>query len=684
MAIAFRAASTGGGSALTSIDPGKPAGTVSTDVLVAVVCLDAATAVTWPSGWTALGGVTAGTLHGERAWALGSVASTNFTFASSIVEAQIRAYSGVDNTTPMDATSTSNSGTTGAPTSPSITTVTDNAMHVPSWCQDDNASLTGVPPTGYTNNTQSNNGLALDSANKLISPAGATGTLAITGIGNIDFVAFSFALRPVVAAPVKILATIIEPVSLLPGPWQADTPLFYPYNEVPPLAAVAIPNVQSDWPVPQRYISATALRTWSDSLRVNLISLDTFFGDPGQTQTYDYPNPVGTSYLKKAWPTANLTWVWDVIRFTLPGLDSQFGAAGQWKTYDYPNPTLKPDDVNRRTWLGDIIRLTLVGRDSLPFRRADWPNPTLKLPNLELRTHLWIPLITLLKGQDSLPFRLSDWPNPQIPRRANDLLTWLQSLVNRTLIGLDSLPFSLSDWPNPRGFGPSIDLRIWAQSLVNTTLGIIVAVPFAFYDWLNPIRARPKHHDLQGSYTLPLIGQDALPFSQSDWPVPKGPALLTNLRTWIADLVRTTLVGLDSLPFRLNDWPNPLRYVPSIDLRSWLQSLVNLTLSVIALPFSLLDWPNPFRRQPKHQDHQASYDLSLIGQDQFFAGPGQPPANLDWPVPKGPTHPTSLRSWFVDLLQTTLLPIIPSTVKRIVYDSGRIIYRLTTWLHEDL
>lgn len=59
------------------------------------------------------------------------------------------------------------------------------------------------------------------------------------------------------------------------------------------------------------------------------------------------------------------------------------------------------------------------------------------------------------------------------------------------------------------------------------------------------------------------------------------------------------------------DYPNPRGYIPAISLRT----------------------------------HLHPVQLNLLGKDQFFGAAGQPPANLDWPVPKGYQFPISNRGF---------------------------------------
>jgi hypothetical protein len=184
------------------------------------------------------------------------------------------------------------------------------------------------------------------------------------------------------------------------------------------------------------------------------------------------------------------------------------------------------------------------------------------------------------------------------------------------------------DWPNPRGYLANITLRTWTNS---TTISLI------------------------GKDTF--FGAPGQPPANLDWPVPKGRVPAIDLRTWIQSL-KLNLLGKDLLPFRMMDWPLPQRPVPSITLRSLVNSLVETTLSSIVRPFAMLHWPVPWSRTPNPslRTHIDPLRTNLYGKDQFFGVPGQPPANLDWPVPQPTRRAIALRSWAVNLLQGSLAP----------------------------
>lgn len=111
----------------------------------------------------------------------------------------IAVFRGVDTTTAIDATTTTASGT-GQPNSPSITTVTNNAVVITAWLSDSDPNSV-TQPTGYTfsdywgtqpETNEASSGIAF----KTVATAGAENpgpwTLDVTG----NYIAVSVALRP--------------------------------------------------------------------------------------------------------------------------------------------------------------------------------------------------------------------------------------------------------------------------------------------------------------------------------------------------------------------------------------------------------------------------------------------------------------------------------------------------------
>jgi hypothetical protein len=69
-----------------------------------------------------------------------------------------------------------------------------------------------------------------------------------------------------------------------------------------------------------------------------------------------------------------------------------------------------------------------------------------------------------------------------------------------------------------------------------------VLSPFALLDWPNPFRARHPHQGYADSYKQTLLGQDALPFRQSDYPNPSTPRQPQRTDFWQAPLALTSVV----------------------------------------------------------------------------------------------------------------------------------------------
>jgi hypothetical protein len=200
-------------SATATVTITKPTGFNTTDVLISVFGSDsltgtAANVVTAPSGWTA---VSAGFSKADAGndfvslyafWALGSVANLGFT--NSVTGANVSqgwvcvGFSGVDNTTPIDATSGVNDSNTGSSTltTSAVTVATANAWHLIAFADWLGKAFTA---TGFTvaENAHSNASAAL-LYNTTPKSAGSTGTVSVSSVtasGQIN-TGLAFALRP--------------------------------------------------------------------------------------------------------------------------------------------------------------------------------------------------------------------------------------------------------------------------------------------------------------------------------------------------------------------------------------------------------------------------------------------------------------------------------------------------------
>ena len=164
--MAFRSSTKNAQVSNAANDPGKPVGTLETDVLIALVSeaadafgADQLTGFSAPSGWTLIdqghfneGGAGTETLYAAY-WAIGSVTSTSFTPNTAAITSvvSIHAYNGIVAATPVDQHS--NNGNSGATiTALGVTTTIKDGMLVVGMCCD--AAQTIAAPSAMTLRTQ--------------------------------------------------------------------------------------------------------------------------------------------------------------------------------------------------------------------------------------------------------------------------------------------------------------------------------------------------------------------------------------------------------------------------------------------------------------------------------------------------------------------------------------------------
>lgn len=167
-------------------------------------------------------------------------------------------------------------------------------------------------------------------------------------------------------------------------------------------------------------------------------------------------------------------------------------------------------------------------------------------------------------------------------------------------------PFSTRiPWRDPYGAALRSQAGV-GQNLLQTTL----ARPFALRDWPNPTR--------------PLSRQIAVLSESWVWQNPNQSLLLPRF------VIRTPLI----LPRIVPSWLVALSSMPWV-----LQDLLNTTLQVQPTPFHMHDWPVPKGQIPARilVTWVENVKLNLLGQDQFFGAPGEPPTYM-WPNPKSPTY----------------------------------------------
>ena len=195
----------------------KPTGTASTDVLVVTFGNDKGSSggsvftTSAPSGWTAIYTsfqVTSSnnTIRLTGFWALGSVSNLGFTNSSTGDQQGwvCVGFTGVDNTTPIDATGTTNSSTGATSlTTNAVTIATDQSWHLiafASWLGGTN-SATGF--TARQNATPATNADATLLYNTTPKSVGSTGTVAVSSSSSATgqiILGAPFALRPAAGA----------------------------------------------------------------------------------------------------------------------------------------------------------------------------------------------------------------------------------------------------------------------------------------------------------------------------------------------------------------------------------------------------------------------------------------------------------------------------------------------------
>jgi hypothetical protein len=222
--IGFRASTTANnGSTATSIAINKPAGTASGDVLLAGLYVrgqGSTASATAPAGWTLI----RRTDLGNPVGGLGSVLSyykvaggaepTSYSWSfdsSRRALGGIAAYTGVNTTTPVDASAgQGNSISSTAVTAPSITTSVGNTMVVGLFGLFDFATFT--PASGMTERwdfTVNNPaGMAFAATTELRSATGATGGRTVTSSFADTSIGQLIALRPAGGTPVNTPPTV--------------------------------------------------------------------------------------------------------------------------------------------------------------------------------------------------------------------------------------------------------------------------------------------------------------------------------------------------------------------------------------------------------------------------------------------------------------------------------------------
>lgn len=220
MTIVFQAAGTVViGENVSSFTLPAPAGTLATDVVLAVFGFSHTVTVSPPAGWTLAKLIDDGLICATAVyWALGSATFGDWGAIGGDVVGFTLGYTGVDNVTPMDAAAVGQSQTSNVATAPSITTVTDNAMLVGCFSvYDPSAGVTPSWSAEFGTHRQSGGissveTTSADACDAIQSVAGASGTKSATSSRVLANNGILVALRPGAPTPPPFL----KPTFIIP------------------------------------------------------------------------------------------------------------------------------------------------------------------------------------------------------------------------------------------------------------------------------------------------------------------------------------------------------------------------------------------------------------------------------------------------------------------------------------
>ncbi|MGH6819936.1 MAG: hypothetical protein ACREDU_03625 [Methylocella sp.] len=192
---------------------------------------------------------------------------------------------------------------------------------------------------------------------------------------------------------------------------------------------------------------------YEQSVNLNLIGQDRFFGDPGQAPTYDWSSPPR----KRALPVG-------------------FVASGIMEAQATPiTPIAWPDPPRPRArQVGFVVSGILT--ETPPPAPVPWPNAAQRRGATAGYVSGNLLLTTLAQ-----PFSGFIWEGPQ--RRITKPQVWPVGMP-LTLLTAEQ-PFVQTDWRSPRR--PAQSAQSWSVNLLQTTLAA-AAQPFTPIEWRNPPR----------------------------------------------------------------------------------------------------------------------------------------------------------------------------------------------------
>jgi hypothetical protein len=394
--------------------------------------------------------------------------------------------------------------------------------------------------------------------------------------------------------------------------WQRD----WAQNDIPLLTApTQAPFNQTDWPLPRR--AAPPVQTYTTSYLLGLIGQDRL---PAGEQVYDRP---------RAPPILIPSWALGLNETTLGPITVPPGK----NIFDLPprNPfVFRGDQILNTTPLklavippGENV-FDLTPRGAFVFRGDQIVN-------------LALPLSVSAPPGESL-YDLA-------PRATQQpLRSWTASYI-LSLIGQDQLPAGEQTFALP---APTMWYRDWSLNLINNTLSTPTIPPpcEAFTD----LPPRALRFGLLTWASGPIGQAPAVPFNQTDWPVPRSPPIA--VLTWTLGLNETTLPVLG--PIQPSWWDVPPSFVGrSIDFVP--TASLALQTPTAVLPFAQTDWPIPRAASRKDQTWTDTYFSGLIGQDKF------PPGDQNFVLPAPPVR--AALSWTNPLQPwLTVTPRLPGAM----------------------
>jgi hypothetical protein len=360
------------------------------------------------------------------------------------------------------------------------------------------------------------------------------------------------------------------------------------------------PFLQSDWPLPTQPYRIE--QTWTWAYNKNLIGKDQL---PPGADVWDLA-PAQKPYEQ----TQLHSWQWS-YNLNLIGQDARLIGQQYWERPQLPVPPTQSWTDLLKIWLtAPVLNITIS---------QYWDRPALPIPPAQ--TWSWSYNLNLI-GQDRM---VTGQQTTELPPR--DFARLFQTWINTVNLALVTAPPDLTkqvhlfDYPNPRGLEPDWR-RSWEWQYNKNLIGQD-ALPFRQQDWPNPLAAQQAAQTWIDQTKIALT-TPTLIIRQSDWPVPTAPQ--QPAQSWTS-WYNFNLIGQDQLPNRQQDWPLTPAQGRSADLSTW----INRVQWQLFKPFAQTDWPNPtpFARDPTLTTIAASYNKNLIGQDRL------PNRQQDWPLSDG-------------------------------------------------